>query len=71
MSNDTTVNMLWHGKRRLPSEAYAWAQQEPGVVTGAILKLSREDALCARLPKTAPKSRRKRHKWGARCKMAI
>ena len=50
---------------RLPSEPYAWAQQEPGIVNGAILKFPKNDALCRKLLKKARKRRRKEHAFGA------
>ena len=49
----------------LPPEPYAWAEQEPGVINGAILRFPKGDALCGKLLRTALKRSRKRHSWGA------
>ena len=49
----------------LPSEPYAWAEQEPGIVNNAILKFPRGDGLSRRLVKAAFKKRKRRRHWGA------
>jgi hypothetical protein len=49
----------------LPPEPYAWAEQEPGTVNGAILRFPKGDALCGKLLKIAMRRSRKRHSWGA------
>jgi hypothetical protein len=49
----------------LPSEPYAWAEQEPGIVNGAILRFPKNDALCSKLLGKARKRRRKAHAFGA------
>ena len=48
----------------LPEASYAWAEQEPGVVNGAILKFPKGDAILAQLA-AAARELSSRTKWGA------
>jgi len=50
---------------KLPPEPYAWAEQEPGEVNGAILKFPRGDRLCGQLLKRAERKSRKGFSWGS------
>ncbi len=49
----------------LPDEAYAWAEQESGVINNAILKFPKGDPLCGRLAALAKSRAHSSMRWGA------
>jgi hypothetical protein len=58
---DTDVLCL---KDRLPSCDYYWAEQEPGILNGAVLKFPAGDPLCERLLVLSNKRARRIKRWG-------
>ena len=51
--------------RELPLASYAWAEQEPGIVNGAILKFPARDPLCGEMLQRAIERSRRPVEWGA------
>ena len=48
-----------------PHQAYAWAEQEPGIINNAILKFPKGDVLCGQLLAAAMRQQNKATRWGA------
>ena len=48
-----------------PRQAYAWAEQEPGIINNAILKFPKGDVLCGQLLAAAMRLQNKSTNWGA------